>query len=74
VILAASFLKGSTVWGFMMLSAFALGFGIPLALMIVGVSLGLGKISKTLSLIVTIVKYIGGIILVALGFYLLISV
>jgi cytochrome c biogenesis protein CcdA len=74
VILAASFLKGSAVWGFMMLTAFALGFGLPLAAMIIGVSVGLGKISKTLSIIVTIVKYIGGITLVALGFYLLISI
>lgn len=74
VILAASFVKGSAVWGFIMLTTFALGFGLPLAVMIVGVSLGLGKISKTLSLIATIVKYIGGITLVAFGFYLLISI
>lgn len=73
VILAASFVKGSAIWGFMMLTAFALGFGLPLAAMIVGVSLGLGKISKRLSLLVTIVKYIGGVALVALGFYLLLS-
>ena len=73
VILAASFVKGSAMWGFMMLTTFALGFGLPLSVMIVGISLGLGKISKTLSLIVTIVKYIGGIALVAFGFYLLLS-
>ena len=73
VILAASFIKGSVVWGFVMLTTFALGFGLPLAAMIVGISLGLGKISKTLSLVVTIVKYVGGIALVALGFYLLLT-
>ncbi len=71
VILAASFVKGSAVWGFMMLTTFALGFGLPLATMIVGVSLGLGKISKALSLVVQIAKYVGGFALVALGFYLL---
>jgi cytochrome c biogenesis protein CcdA len=74
VILAASFVQGSGVWGFIMLTSFALGFGLPLAAMIIGISLGLGKISNTLSVIGTIVKYIGGITLVALGFYLLISV
>ena len=73
VILAASFINGSVVWGFVMLTTFALGFGLPLAAMIVGISLGLGKISKTLSLVVTIVKYVGGIALVALGFYLLLT-
>jgi cytochrome c biogenesis protein CcdA len=56
-----------------MLTTFAFGFGLPLAAMIVGISLGLGKISKTLSLVVNTVKYLGGITLVALGFYLLIS-
>ena len=73
VILAASFVKGSTMWGFIMLATFALGFGLPLAAMIIGISLGLGKISKSLSLVVNIVKYAGGTALVALGFYLLIS-
>lgn len=73
VILAASFIKGSVAWGFVMLTTFALGFGLPLAAMIVGISLGLGKISKTLSLVVIIVKYAGGIALVALGFYLLLT-
>jgi cytochrome c biogenesis protein CcdA len=73
VILAASFVKGSAMWGFVMLSTFALGFGLPLAAMIVGISLGLGKISKVLSMVVNISKYIGGIALVALGFYLLLT-
>jgi len=73
VILAASFIKGSALWGFMMLAMFALGFGLPLSAMIVGVSLGVGKISKTLSVIVTIVKYAGGIALIGFGFYLLLS-
>ena len=73
VILAASFVKGSAIWGFIMLTTFALGFGLPLAAMIIGVSLGVGKISKTLSTVVTVVKYIGGIALIGFGFYLLLS-
>jgi len=73
VILAASFVKGSAMWGFVMLTTFALGFGLPLAAMIVGISLGLGKISAALSMVVKIAKYIGGIALVALGFYLLLT-
>ena len=73
VILAASFVKGSAMWGFVMLTTFALGFGLPLAAMIIGISLGLGKISTVLSMVVNIAKYIGGIALVALGFYLLLT-
>jgi cytochrome c biogenesis protein CcdA len=74
VILAASFVKGSALWGLMMLTAFASGYGLPLAAAIVGFGLGLGKISKTLSVVGTIVKYIGGITLIVLGFYLLITI
>jgi cytochrome c biogenesis protein CcdA len=73
VILAASFVKGSAIWGLMMLSAFACGYGLPLAAAIVGFGLGLGKIPKTLSVVGTVVTYIGGITLLALGFYLLIT-
>lgn len=73
VILAASFVKGSAVWGFIMLAVFALGFGIPLAAIIIGMGLGLGGLSARLSLIVKIVKFAGGIAMVALGFYLLLT-
>lgn len=73
VILAASFIKGNALWGLIMLTTFAFGFGLPLAAMIIGVSLGLGKLSKTLALIVTIFKYFGGIALIGLGFYLLLT-
>ena len=73
VILAASFVKGSALWGLMMLTSFALGYGLPLAAMMVGLSLGLGKISKTLTIIGTVVKYLGGISLVVLGFYFLLT-
>jgi len=74
VILAASFVKGSALWGLIMLTAFACGYGLPLAAAIVGFGLGLGKISKTLSIVGTVVTYIGGITLLALGFYLLITI
>jgi cytochrome c biogenesis protein CcdA len=74
VILAASFVKGSAIWGLMMLTAFAFGYGLPLAAAIIGFGLGLGRISKMLSVAGTIITYIGGIILLALGFYFLITI
>jgi hypothetical protein len=36
--------------------------------------MGLGKVSKRLSMLVHIVKYAGGVALVALGFYLLLTI
>ncbi len=74
VILAASFVKGSALWGLMMLTTFSLGYGLPLAAMMTGLSLGLGKISKTLTIVGSVAKYAGGISLVALGFYFLLTI
>lgn len=73
IVLAASFVKGSVLWGFLMLVTFAFGFGLPLSAMIIGIGFGVGKASKTLTLIVSIVKYAGGIALLGVGFYLLLS-
>ena len=74
VILAASLVKGSAIWGLMMLTSFSLGYGLPLAAMMVGLSIGVGKISKTLAIVGTVVKYAGGIALVLLGFYFLFTI
>jgi len=72
--MGASFLKGSTFWGFSMLFFYALGYGVTLAAAMLGVGLGLGKISKLLSKFAVIIKYIGGITLIILGFYFLITI
>lgn len=73
VVLAASFLKGSMLWGMLMLITFALGFGLPLAAAIIGIGVGVGKISKAIEKFGKIIKYIGGISLIILGFYFLLS-
>ncbi|MFA5781615.1 MAG: cytochrome c biogenesis protein CcdA [Bacteroidales bacterium] len=74
VVLAVSFVKGSVVWGILMLLTFSLGYGLPLAAAMVGVGMGFGKISKAVNRFGTIMKYAGGIALIAIGFYLLITV
>lgn len=73
VILAASFVKGSVLWGFLMLLFFALGFGLPLTAMVLGIGLGLGELSGLFKTAVKVIRYAGGTALVLLGFYLLIS-
>jgi len=57
-----------------MLLTFSLGYGLPLAAAMVGVGMGFGKISKAVNRFGTIMKYAGGIALIAIGFYLLITV
>ena len=74
IVMAASFVKGSTLWGFSMLFSYALGYGIILAAAMLGVGLGLGKISKLLSKFAVVLKYVGGITLIILGFYFLITI
>jgi cytochrome c biogenesis protein CcdA len=74
VVMGASFLKGSTLWGVAMLFFYALGYGFTLAVGMLGIGLGLGKISTLLSKFAVFIKYAGGITLVILGFYLLLSI
>ena len=74
VILAASFVKGGALWGLIMLTTFACGYGLPMAAAIVGFGLGVGKISKTAAIAGKVITYIGGITLVVLGFYFLITI
>jgi cytochrome c-type biogenesis protein len=73
VVMAAAFVKASMIWGILMLVIFSLGFGLPLAAAMIGVGLGLGKISKTVARFGTIIKYAGAIALIVLGFYFLIT-
>ena len=74
IVVSALLVKGSTLWGFFMLFSYALGYSVTLAAAMLGVGLGLGKISKWLSKFAVIIKYAGGITLIALGFYFLLTI
>jgi cytochrome c biogenesis protein CcdA len=74
VILAASLVKGSTLWGFFLLFFYALGYGSTIAAAMLGIGLGIGKLSKALSKVAVVIKYAGGITLIVLGFYFLITI
>ena len=74
IVMGASFLKGSTLWGLAMLFFYALGYGATIAAAMLGVGLGLGKISQLLSKFAVVIKYAGGIMLIAFGFYLLLTI
>jgi cytochrome c biogenesis protein CcdA len=74
IVMGASFLKGSTLWGLAMLFFYALGYGATLAVGMLGVGLGVGKISNWLTKFAVVIKYVGGITLIVLGFYLILTV
>jgi cytochrome c biogenesis protein CcdA len=74
IIIAASFVQGSTLWGFFMLFAFALGHSAVLSAIMLGSGLGFGKASKALSKVAVVLKYAGGIALIVFGFYFLLTI
>jgi len=74
VVIATIFVKGNIVWGLLMLFFYSLGYGGLLAAAMLGAGLGTGKISLLLSKFAVAIKYVGGITLIILGFYFLMSV
>lgn len=73
IVLGAAFIKANFIWGMAILLSFALGYGLPLAAGMIGIGLGLGKLSKTFNTFNIAIKYIAGIILIVIGFYFLIT-
>jgi cytochrome c biogenesis protein CcdA len=72
IVIAAIFVKGNMLWGLFMLFFYALGYGGVLALAMVGIGLGIGKLSLMVKRFANFIKYAGGITLILFGIYLLI--
>ena len=64
-------LQGRSVWGAAVMAAFALGYSLPLAAAVVGLGLGLGRLSRFARWAAPVVKVVAGALLIASGFYLL---
>jgi cytochrome c biogenesis protein CcdA len=73
VVLSASFLKGGTLWGILILLFFAIGYSLPLAVTMLGIGFGVEKLSAAAEKISLVIKYIAGFILIAIGFYLILT-
>lgn len=71
IVLGAAVLQGQVVWATLLLAMFALGFTLPLGLVLLGVSLG--KISLLSKNADSVIRWISGGILLLAGFYLLIT-
>jgi len=69
IVLGAAFLQGQVIWATLLLASFAIGFSLPLAAVLLGVSLG--KTALLTKNADTAIRWVSGCILVIAGFYLL---
>jgi cytochrome c biogenesis protein CcdA len=69
IVLGVAVLQGYTFWTIAILIAYAVGFSLPLAAIILGVSLGKSTIKAKKA--DTVIRIIAGVLLIAAGFYFL---
>lgn len=69
IVLGVAVLQGYTLWGMAIMAAYAIGFSLPLTVIILGVSLGKSvvKARKTEAAI----RFVCGVLLIIAGFYFL---
>lgn len=71
VVLGVATLQGNTWWGVILLAAFAIGWSLPLTAGLLGLGVGISFMTSKLSRFATVIRIVGGVILLASGFYLL---
>jgi cytochrome c biogenesis protein CcdA len=69
IVLGAAVLQGQAFWGMLLMAAFALGFSLPLAAILLGVSFG--KASIKARKVETLIRTVAGVLLTGAGLYLL---
>lgn len=72
IVLGVVILKGYNIWALAILVAYAIGFSLPLAAIMLGVSFG--KSVAKAKIAETAIRIIAGIMLIAAGFYFLASI
>jgi cytochrome c biogenesis protein CcdA len=72
IVIGASILMGRMLWGMLLMTAFGIGFSIPLAVILFGVSFG--KASLKMQKADAAIRVVAGVLLIGAGFYLLASV
>lgn len=71
IVIGAAVLQGLVVWAILLLAMFAVGFSIPLGAILLGISFG--KTTLVARNADFVVRWISGVILLAAGFYFLIT-
>jgi cytochrome c biogenesis protein CcdA len=69
IVLGVAVLQGYTFWGMCIMAAYAVGFSLPLALIMLGVSFGKSAIKAKRT--ETAIRIIAGVLLIIAGFYFL---
>ena len=69
IILGVAVLQGHTLWGMLIMGAYAVGFSLPLTAIVLGVSFGKTAIKAKKT--ETAIRTVGGALLLAAGFYFL---
>ncbi|MBI4726253.1 hypothetical protein HY768_03340 [candidate division TA06 bacterium] len=71
IVIGASLLMGRILWGMALMTAFAVGFSLPLSAILFGVSFG--KASIKAQKVDSAIRTVAGILLICAGFYLLVT-
>jgi cytochrome c-type biogenesis protein len=71
VALAVTTLQGHTVWGAAILTVFSIGYSLPIAGVLVGMGLGVRRLTSAVQKVNPIFQKVAGVLLIVLGFYLL---
>ena len=71
IVLGAAVLQGHALWGMALMTAFALGFSLPLSAILFGVSFGKASIKAQKA--DAAIRVVAGVLLVCSGFYLLLT-
>jgi cytochrome c biogenesis protein CcdA len=69
--IAVTTLQGHTLWGAAILTVFSIGYGLPMAGVLLGLGLGFGRLTAVVQKSGPVIKQIAGMLLIVLGFYLL---
>ncbi len=72
--ISAVILKSTILMGAVALTVFALGYSLPLTAGLVGISFGLGSVSRVAERAVPVIRMVGGVLLVGVGFYMLATI
>ena len=71
VALGMATLQGRTVWGTAILGVFAVGYSLPVAAGMIGLGLGLDRLSSAVQKSAPVIKIVAGCLLTGVGLYLL---
>ncbi|MBF0208483.1 MAG: hypothetical protein HQK53_16520, partial [Oligoflexia bacterium] len=71
IVLGAALLQGQVIWAMLLLLSFAIGFGLPIGAILLGISLG--KTFFVARKTERVIRNVSGAVLLVTGFYLLIS-